>query len=63
MSKKTLEFRHVFRTVNDGNSDIKVLALQQFNEAEGWEHRKYRQYDEALDMYGVWEDIEIETPT
>lgn len=61
MSFKTLHFRHVWREANDGNRDCKVLALQQFNASEGWEHDDYKRYDEALDLYGSWEDVEINT--
>lgn len=61
MSKKTLEFRHVFREVNYGNGSFKALVLQQFHEAEGWEHADYQAFDEKLQMYGSWEDIEIDT--
>lgn len=53
MATKTMHLRHVWRTVNDGNQELKVLALQQWYEAEGWEHPDY------VKVGGFWEDVEI----
>lgn len=41
---KTMHLRQVWRTENDGNGDIKVLVVQQWNEAA---------------IGGYWEDLEI----
>lgn len=46
--KPTLSFRHVWRTVNDGTEDVKVLALQQW-----W------LFFHDDDTQGMWEDVEI----
>jgi hypothetical protein len=53
--KPTLSFRHVWRTINDGNEDVKVLMLQQWHQVEGWEHIAW------LDPRGEWKDVEIST--
>jgi len=51
--KPTLTFRHVWRILNDGNGEIKVLTLQQWYKNEGWEHSRF-----DVDG-GSWEDIEV----
>lgn len=54
--KPTLKLRHVWRTINDGTSDVRVLALQQW-----WEDDAIR-----LDAFGdpidhsEWRDVEID---
>ena len=51
----TAHLRHVWRTLNDGNGEHRVLALQQWEAAEGWEHESY------VKNGGRWEDVEIST--
>lgn len=54
--KPTLKLRHVWRTINDGTSDVRVLALQQW-----WQDETC-----SIDEHGVscdhsgWRDVEIE---
>ena len=38
MTIATNQFRQVWRTLNDGDGNVKVLLLQQWHETEGWEH-------------------------
>ena len=49
----TCNLRHVWRTVSEGNGEIRLLALQQWWEAEGWEN------DDTLAAGGEWQDVEI----
>ena len=53
MTLPTNKFRHVWRNANDGLADVNVLALQQYHEAEGWEHI------DIVSQGGYWEDIPI----
>lgn len=53
MAIKTMCLRHVWRTVSDGDQQLKVLALQQWYMAEGWEHPDY------VEAGGYWQDVEI----
>ena len=55
MASANLEFRfrQVWRTVNDGTSDVRVLALQLWVPAEEWFHHDWKKNG------GYWEDIEI----
>lgn len=57
MAEKTMDLRHVWRVANDGNGDVKVLALQQWHKAEGWEH------EDIVKDGGYWEDVEIYAST
>jgi hypothetical protein len=59
MAIKTMNLRHVWRTVNDCNEDLKVLVLQQWHKAEGSENEDYVNG-------GFWKDVDIsscEEPT
>jgi hypothetical protein len=49
----TTQLRQVWRTLNDGNGDVKVLSLQQWYEAEGWEH------PDIVTNGGYWEDVPV----
>lgn len=49
----TMKLRHVWRTINDGNEDVKVLALQQWVEADGDDG------DDICEAGGYWVDVEI----
>jgi len=51
--KSTLHFRHVWRLLSDGNSELKVLTLQQWFECEGWENPIF------LSKGGQWQDVEV----
>jgi hypothetical protein len=55
MTIATTQFRQVWRTLNDGNEDVKVLLLQQWHETEGWEHPEVAKYA------GYWMDVSIAT--
>jgi hypothetical protein len=57
-----MHLRHVWRELNDGNGDVKVLALQQFNVADDWEDEAWRQrqFDKQVQAYGFWEDIPVD---
>jgi hypothetical protein len=59
MAKATMTLRHVWRELNDGNTTQKVLTLQQFYEAEGWEYEDWRKFDDSVNMYGHWEDVQV----
>lgn len=49
--KLTAKLRHVWREINDGNGDIKVLALQQWVETHD---------DSSNEHGGYWVDVEID---
>lgn len=53
MSK--VKLRQVWRETNDGNGDIKVLGLQVWRPAEGWEH------EDIVKKGGYWEEVPIST--
>ena len=47
--------RHVWRELNDGNGDVKVLALQVFTPAEEWMHV------DIVAAGGYWSDVPVVT--
>lgn len=53
MSNEEFRFRHVWRDISDGNRDVKVLALQIWIPAEGWEH------EDIIANGGYWHDVEV----
>ncbi len=55
MSTSTTQLRHVWRDVSTGDGIVRVLGLQQWQEADGWEH------PDIVAQGGYWEDIEVVT--
>jgi len=53
MSLATTQLRHVWRDHSDGNATLRVLALQQWFEAEGWEH------EDIVKQGGYWQDVPV----
>ena len=51
----TLKFRQVWREINDGNRDIKLLVVQQW-----WEDRLYALTDYNKEDESEWRDLPIE---
>lgn len=56
MTIATNQFRQVWRTLNDGNEDVKVLLLQQWHLTEGWEHPNIAKH------VGFWMDVPLARP-